>query len=435
MASESEQLRGSPFPISRWSPHGTPFAVWCMVAAFGTYFCMYGLRKPFTATTYEGLQAFGMDLKSLLVVVQVIGYMLSKFIGIRVIAEMAPERRVRGILVLTSVALACLLGFGLVPLPWSVVFLFGNGLMLGMIFGLVLGFLEGRRMTEVLAAGLCASFILADGVTKSVGAWLIDRGIPETWMPFGAGMVFMIPLLGFLWMLGQIPVPDQLDQEERQQRVRMDAADRRRYFLHYAPGLSAIIVAYLLITLIRSLRADFAPEIWKSLGVETTPRLFSLSETWIALAIMLCSGLFSLYRNNRLALFHAIAACMLGLALLPISMAAIDAGWIAPFQFMVLVGLGLYLPYVLVHTTLFERIMAVTPDRGNIGYLMYLADSMGYLGYVILVLFRDRLPGPEDPLQFFRALCWIAGSLGFITFGAALVYFLFRLRTVPPNRA
>ena len=38
-----------------------------------------------------------------------------------------------------------------------------------MVFGLVLGFLEGRRMNECMAAGLCASFILADGFTKSVG--------------------------------------------------------------------------------------------------------------------------------------------------------------------------------------------------------------------------------------------------------------------------
>ena len=43
-----------------------------------------------------------------------------------------------------------------------------------MVFGLVLGFLEGRQTTELLAAGLCASFILADGIMKSVGQNFID---------------------------------------------------------------------------------------------------------------------------------------------------------------------------------------------------------------------------------------------------------------------
>ena len=54
--------------------------------------------------------------------------------------------------------------------------------------------------------------------------------------------------------------------------------------------------------------------------------------------------------------------------------------WLGAFPFMVLTGLGLYLPYVLVHTTLFERLMAVTRDGGTLGFLMYLADSAGYLG-------------------------------------------------------
>ena len=413
---------------SSWLSNETTFAIWCITAAFGAYFCMYGIRKPFTATTYEGMTAFGMELKSALVITQVFGYMISKFIGIKVIAELPPYKRVRGILLLTSVALACLLGFAVVPTPLSVVFLFGNGLMLGMVFGLVLGFLEGRRMTELLAAGLCASFILADGAAKSVGAWLMEQGIAETWMPFAAGTIFMIPLIGFLWMLSQIPEPGKTDQSERQERVRMNSADRRRYFMHYAPGLIAIILAYLLITLIRSIRGDFAPEIWKGLGVETTPELFSISEMWIALGIIICSGVFSLYRNNRSALFHSITVCILGLGLLPMSLMALDKQWVSPFWFMVLIGLGLYLPYVLVHTTLFERIMAVTPDKGNIGYLMYLADSTGYLGYVILMLFKDSLPAQDDTLSFFTTLCWFVGVFGIGSFLLALSYFRTKLR-------
>ncbi len=412
------------------SSRGSHFAVWCIVAAFGAYFCMYGIRKPFTSTSYNGMTAFGMDLKSALVIFQVSGYMLSKFIGIKVISEMPPRKRVRGILMLTSIALACLFGFAVAPTPISVIFLFGNGLMLGMVFGLVLGFLEGRRMTELLAAGLCASFVLADGVTKSVGAWLIEIGIVEVWMPFLAGVIFMIPLLVFLWMLNQIPPPDESDRAERQARRQMNGVDRRHYFMHYAPGLIAIISAYLLITLIRSLRGDFAPEIWKSLGVKTTPEIFSTSEMWIALGIMICSGIFSLYRNNRLALFHAFLVCMIGLALIPLSLIAIDQKWISPFWFMVLVGLAFYLAYVLVHTTIFERIVAVTPEKGNVGYLMYLADSTGYLGYVVLMLVKDKLPGGEDTFSFLTQLCWVVGGVGISSFLLALIYFKKKLPQV-----
>src|SRR5687768_1841221 len=122
----------SALPASDWL-----WGVWSVVAAFGTYFCMYGFRKPFTTIADEP----GV----VLVISQTLGYMLSKFIGIKVISEMPRKRRAAAILTLIGCAELALLGFGLVPRPWSAVCLFLNGLPLGMVFGLVLGFLEGRR--------------------------------------------------------------------------------------------------------------------------------------------------------------------------------------------------------------------------------------------------------------------------------------------------
>ncbi len=95
---------------------------------------------------------------------QVFGYMLSKFLGIRVISEIHPHRRAIWVFWLVLMAEGALILFGLVPRPWNLVCIFLNGLPLGMVFGMVMGLLEGRRMTEALTAGLCASFILADGV-------------------------------------------------------------------------------------------------------------------------------------------------------------------------------------------------------------------------------------------------------------------------------
>ena len=66
------------------------------------------------------------------------------------------------------------------------------------------------------------------------------------------------------------------------------------------------------------------------------------------------------------------------------------AGVVGPFVFMVLLGLGLYVPYVAVHTTIFGRLIAMTRDRGNIGYLMYLADAFGYLGYVAVMIGKNH---------------------------------------------
>src|SRR5262249_8521938 len=45
---EASTQRAPPLGDGRgvWLP------AWCLVAAFGTYFCMYGFRKPFTAAGY-----------------------------------------------------------------------------------------------------------------------------------------------------------------------------------------------------------------------------------------------------------------------------------------------------------------------------------------------------------------------------------------------
>ncbi|MEI6325234.1 MAG: DUF5690 family protein, partial [Gemmataceae bacterium] len=124
---------------------------WALVAAFGTYFCMYAFRKPFTAAEFPGTVFGDMGWKATLVMAQVAGYTISKFIGIRVVSELSGSKRAMVILGLIGASELALFGFPLIPQPWSCVLLFLNGLCLGMVFGLVLGFLEGRRMSEALA--------------------------------------------------------------------------------------------------------------------------------------------------------------------------------------------------------------------------------------------------------------------------------------------
>jgi hypothetical protein len=385
---------------------GLALSLWCITAAFGTYFCMYAYRKPFTAAEFTGETFAGLDYKPLLVTSQVLGYMLSKFLGIKFIAEIEREQRARAIVILVALAQVALLFFGLVPPPYNFLFLFLNGLPLGMVFGLVLGFLEGRRQTEALTAGLCASFILADGVTKSVGAWLLIRGVSAYWMPFCAGLFFAAPLAVFVWMLTRIPPPSAADIAVRRSRPTMSRADRRAFLAKYGTGLVVLVLVFLLITILRSVRADFAPEIWSSLGTTGQAEVFTQTEIVVALGVLLANGLFILIRDNRRAFFSSLALCMAGFALLAASLLGLGGRWLTPFAFMVVFGLGLYLPYVAFHTTLFERLIALTHDRGNLGYLMYLADAFGYLGYVAVMFGRTAWTAPGDFFDFLRPLIW-----------------------------
>ena len=406
--------------------HPLALSAWAVVAAFGAYFCTYAYRKPWTAATFADSTVWGVSEKSVLVVAQVLGYMLAKFAGIRAIAEISPRSRPIGIVALVALAEGCLVLFAVAPSPLHVACLFLNGLALGMVFGLILGFLEGRRHTEALAAGLCASFILADGACKSVGAWLLGWGLAERWMPAGAGLLFLGPACLFTWMLSRVPPPDLEDLERRSERPPMDKADRAAMFRRHFGGIAAIVAAYLLVTIARGLRADFAPEIWAALGSPAAPSTFSSSEVLVAFGVLVVNGLSVLIVDNRRAFFASIGVSLSGCALILVALAGLGWGRIAPFPFMVLLGLGLYLPYVAVHTTIFERLIAMTRERGNVGFLMYVADAAGYLAYAALVLFRGWLPVDGDPLRFFLNAWWGIGVL--TTFGlvAAWAYFAAR---------
>jgi hypothetical protein len=389
---------------------GLSLSAWSVVAAFGVYFCTYGLRKPFTAATYADESLGGVDYKTILVTAQVLGYTLAKFLGIKVVAEAGPRRRVILLLALIGGAQVSLLLFGLTPAPVNFVWLFGNGLALGMVFGLVLGFLEGRRHTELLAAGLCTSFIVADGVTKAVGASLLAAGVPTYWMPFAAGLVFAPPLLLFTWMLAHIPGPSRQDVAARSRRAPMSGGERWHFFRRYAPGLTLLVLMFLLVTVLRSVRADFAPEIWKDLQAKVEPDVFARSEMVVAAGVLLLNGSVVLIRDNRRALSAALALAVGGALLIAASLLGLRAGALSPFAFMVLHGLGLYLPYIAVHVTIFERLIAVTRDRGNVGFLMQLADAFGYSGYVGVLFAHSFLGSAENFLSFFVLLSWVVAG-------------------------
>lgn len=401
-------------PLDDESRHRDPIvvALWALTAAFGTYFCMYMFRKPFTAAAFDQATGWGIGLKFLLVASQVAGYTVSKFIGIKVVAELPPRYRAWGIVGLIALAQLALVMFALVPPPWNAVCLFINGLPLGMVFGLVLGFLEGRRLTEALAAGLCASFILADGVSKSVGKWLLGMGVDEFWMPAAAGGLFL-PLLGlFTWMLAGVARPDRHDIEARAERSNMTPGERWALFQKHSVGLVTIIILYLLVTVLRSLRADFQPEIWKGLGVDAEPSVFTTTEIWVSVVVLLVNGSLVMMRNNRMAFYTSLGICAVGLAWLLAVVLGRRAGMVDPFAYVVMIGLGLYLPYVAIHTTVFERLLATTRDKGTSSYLLYLADSFGYLGYVAVLLGKGFLSKQGDLLGLFENAALLAGGLG-----------------------
>src|SRR6266516_6031766 len=210
------------------------FAAYAIVAAFTTYFSMYAFRKPFAAAKFEGefLLGSAVALKTAIVISQIFGYALSKYIGIKVCSEVSPARRAATLVTLIVWGELALVVYGLVPNHFKTLAIFFNGLPLGMVWGLVVWYLEGRQTSELLLAGLSCSYIVSSGIVKDLGRAMMEGGVAvwwrqapliggpigsalgkvsESWMPAIMGLHFLPLVLIAVWMLNQLPRPTESD--------------------------------------------------------------------------------------------------------------------------------------------------------------------------------------------------------------------------------
>lgn len=386
---------------------------------------MYAFRKPFNAATYNDLSLGGMDYKSVLIIAQVLGYMLSKFIGIKVISELKASKRILLLLALILSAECALLIFGAVPQPWNFVALFFNGLPLGMVWGVVFSFLEGRRFTEILASGLAVSVVMSSGVLKTIGRLLIDDyGISEFWMPATVGLIFLPLFFLFIWMLAMVPMPSQSDKELRTERVPMNSDDRKIVFRKFWPALIPLVLCFMTLTICRDFRDNFSVEIWTQLGFEGTPSVFAQTEMLIGFVCLIFLGLIVVVKDNIKGLWLVHSLIVAGIGAMITSTVMFSAGNLPPDTWMLIMGFGMYLAYLPFGTVLYERFIAAFRIKGNAGFLMYLSDSTGYLGSVTLLIIKEVFSPEISWLDFFKYLTYATGII--VLFGMALSMWFIR---------
>ncbi|TKG88484.1 hypothetical protein EYV94_26975 [Puteibacter caeruleilacunae] len=389
------------------------FNLYAILAAFLTYSCMYAFRKPFSVATFDNMIFFGVHYKIWLITAQVLGYTISKFLGIKVISEMKARYRALAIIAIILVAHLALLGFACTPAPYNIVFLFINGLPLGLVWGLVLSYLEGRSTTEILSAGLSVSFIFASGFIKSVGKFLIlNFNISEFWMPFYTGLIFMIPLILAVFFLNQIPEPTLEDKKQRTERKPMTTKDRKNFIREYAFIITGFIMTYVALTILRDIRDNYAAELWIELGLGNTPELFTLTEIPVGVGVLLIMGLCALIKDNIKALHTSILLILVGFAIVLAGTFSLQHNIISGTAWMILVGFGLYLGYIAYHTMVFERLIATFKIAGNIGFIFYLADSFGYLGSIGSFLMKNFLSPDLSWLNFYKQLSYTISITG-----------------------
>ena len=402
--------------------------IYAMVAAFACYFCMYAFRKPFSVSEFKDLKFFDkVDYKIMAITFQAIGYTFSKFFGIKFISELRSRRGI-WIVIFITIAEVALIFFGFIPRPYNIFFMIINGLPLGLIWGLVFSFLEGRRTSELLGAGLCVSFIVSSGAVKSVGKSLMNHGISQFWMPALTGAIFFIPLMLSAFLLESLPDPDEKDIAARTERVVMNGKDRWRFFKTFWPGIIVMTVFYMVLTAYRDFRDNFAAELWNAFGYSETPSIFFVSEVIVALVVVIPIGLFMLIKTNMRVLisYHGlIIICMIFTGIITIFK---DSNKMKGLYFMVLSGIGLYIPYVLFNSIIFDLLIATFKYKANSGFLMYICDSCGYLSSVAILFIKNFAATNLSWEQFYITISYVMAAAGIVLIACSLIYYIIKYR-------
>ena len=421
----------SPIILKKEKINSFLISVSIAVICFLTYASVYAFRKPFTIGLYlDEPKIFGVDYKNILVIAQVLGYTISKFYGIKFIAELNKVRRGWSILILIILSFIPLLLFPLFKSPWNIVFLFLNGLPLGVLWGLIFSFVEGRKTSDFIGASMAVSFIVSSGFVKTVAKWIqLTYHVQENWIPFYTGLVFLVPVIILVYLLEKIPDPTPIEAAEKSIRVPMDKIERKRFFKMFSFGLVSFIFIYILLTLFRDIRDNFAADIWLELGYGNSAGIFTSTELPIAVSVLILIASMIYINNNKLAFQISQLIILAGFILCGVSTFLFMQQLISGYVLIVLVGLGLYMGYIPFNCILFDRMIASFKIKGNVGYFMYLVDSFGYLATVFVIIFKGSMGISISWTYFYSNGVLVLSIVGSLISITTLLYFNKKYKT------
>jgi hypothetical protein len=168
---------------------------------------------------------------------------------------------------------------------------------------------------------------------------------------------------------------------------------------------------YILLTINRDFRDNFIVEFWTELGYANQPALITLTEIPVALIVLILSALGVLIYNNRIAFNISLWSIGIAAVFMLVYTFLLIKDQITPVVWMIATGTGVYLPYILFHCLVFERLIALLRFKGNIGFLFYIADSLGYAGSVAIMLFKELGQFQLTWVNFFVQLNLFAATL------------------------
>ena len=124
---------------------------------------------------------------------------------------------------------------------------------------------------------------------------------------------------------------------------------------------------------------------------------------------------------------HLIIAA--GMILVGVANLLFQTEIISPLVWMTLVGVGLYLGYIPFNSIFFDRLIAAFKYVSTVGFIMYVADSFGYVGSIAVLVYKNFFQANLSWLEFFISGGYIMSVAGTILILVSMLYFHNKHRT------
>jgi hypothetical protein len=185
----------------------------------------------------------------------------------------------------------------------------------------------------------------------------------------------------------------------------------------------------MLLTAFRDFRDNFSAEIWKSLGYGDKPGIFTFTESIVAITVLIVIASLMVIKNNFKAMVINHLIVLIGMVTVGVSTLAYEHKLISAPTWMILIGMGLYFGYIQFNSIFFDRLIATFRYVSTVGFLIYLADSFGYLGSVGVLLFKEFGNAELSWLEFFISSGYVLSIAGSILIVLSLLYFVLKYKT------
>jgi uncharacterized membrane protein YwzB len=394
-----------------------PFVIQTGGGVLIAYFAVYALRKAFTASAFDGLYLCGLDYKAAISICQIIGYLLSKCCGVKIVSELKRTHRLPAIILSAAGAELSLVLFGMIPCPANFFCLFFNGLSLGCMWGFLFSYIEGRRLTDLLAGFLGVSIVISSGAAKSFGLYVLSLHVSPFWMPALIGGIAAPLLIGIAALLDRLPEPTDEEKREKSERKPLHKAQRRHLLKKYALLLIPLFIVNILYTVLRDIKEDFLVDIIRYTDIRLSPFLFVRIDSIVTLLLLVILGSMSKVRDNRRALVILLALMFAGSAVVFLSSVFFDGLRAVPLLWLFLQSLGIYTAYLAFQAVFFDRFIAYFKIKGTAGFFIYVSDVLGYAASCLFLCGKSLVGVHANWLEYYGILSVAVGIICLLSIG------------------